>query len=1149
MPFRYRNNFYRWLLPVFVLLLALAMNHVAAEEWRPTTGPEGGEVSAIIFDPAAPDTMYLKTSEGVKKSVDAGVTWSAANQGLGRLPLHFLVMDPMNSSVLYAGASDRSYRSTDAGATWTPFTEVAAKSLVIQPGAPGIMFATTDSQSYRTSDGGVSWQPMAGLPASPGGYLLSLAPSDPNVLYAASLYSRIYKSSDSGLSWTALGQLTSEHSIDLRYITVDPKTAMTVYAGGVAFGPGLPSFHYKSVTGGASWSLIRGGLPTANGMVTGQIVFDPVSATTLYSGSEEGIYRSLDDGGTWTLVSTELPLQRLVKSAVQTIAFSPANPRLIFLGLNATGGPSLYRSVDGGVSWQYLPTGLRGSTISTLWMGGSGRSTLFAGISGGGVFRSDDRGGVWSLKAAGLPKGAAVNALAGPISQSNVVYAATTEGVFKTVDSGVGWMPTSSGLSPGTVVAIATHPYSPDVVYAATLSGVFKSINGGATWLASSSGMPGTAGGAEPPQFDVGSLAVDPSNPAVVYAAGSGGEYASVFKSIDGGETWRASAVGMASPPTDGNPSSFPSIKHLVVAKSAPQTIYALGSQELFRSPDGGSSWIRVTTPGSFTTLHAIAVGPVAHGTIYLARTDHADAVTNQVCGSVIRSEDAGQSWGSPGEGTPCQPASALLVDEYAHETVYAGFEFAGVYKRVASSTVTVSGGEVYVLADTRPVQLDEGGTVNISPQYPADVAGSVISLPASGSASLQMYGSERFRLRVSGPTAQLQLLDGSTPAMRVLSGIVLIDSASVGALPLLDVGMPSGSSGLVASGQVVSSGTTGAVVEASALGDGFTLLTVRDGTILLPCGALCPAAGEPVRPGQMLVFSAEQALMGPEGQLRRLQMLLPTVDLQGLGAVASTLDVPRLANAQPARALGAQLTDSLPGLLADLLGGVSTLQAYGDTGAVGLQSGSVLVGALPIGMPTFVPGVSDGAVMEPNGNLRTVFRNISMEFAPMVAQMGALSAALSGIDPQSRILVRASGAWQVQLATSTLSMRPSWFSLPGPAPINPTFATDETGQLIFIDSQGRRSALYPALADADRLLAALRTLDPNAQLAVQPDGEAWALFHGQQYWLVPRADLTSVPPSRVGEQIWEEGSGSTRVLWMQLDDGLAQSLSIRTYP
>ena len=166
-----------------------------------------------------------------------------------------------------------------------------------------------------------------------------------------------------------------------------------------------------------------------------------------------------------------------------------------------------------------------------------------------------------------------------------------------------------------------------------------------------------------------------------------------------------------------------------------------------------------------------------------------------------------------------------------------------------------------------------------------------------------------------------------------------------------------------------------------------------------------------------------------------------------------------------------------------------------------------------------------------------------------MVAQMGALSAALSGIDPQSRILVRASGAWQVQLATSTLSMRPSWFSLPGPAPINPTFATDETGQLIFIDSQGRRSALYPALADADRLLAALRTHDPNAQLAVQPDGEAWALFHGQQYWLVPRADLTSVPPSRVGEQIWEEGSGSTRVLWMQLDDGLAQSLSIRTYP
>lgn len=1092
--------------------------------------------------------MYLKTSEGVRKSVDGGVIWSVSAAGLGQRPLTFLVMDPRNSSLLYAGAADGVFRSTDAGATWAPFSDVAVRSLVLHPQRSGVMLASASSASYRSSDGGASWQPMAGLPASDRGYLLTLAPSDPDVVYASSEYLRLYKSTDAGLTWIALSPLTSEYSFNLRYVAVDPKTAMTVYVGATPIIPGMPAFHYKSVNGGASWTLLRGGLPTFNGSVTGQIAFDPLSPTTLYSGSIGGIYRSSDDGDSWTLTGAELPARDRVEQPIQVISFNPVNPRVVYVGVKTEGGPTLYRSTDGiGSPWVLLQAGIRGSTVTTLF---SSDSALFAGSAGGvSVFRSNDQGTTWAPYAQGLPPGAVVNSLAGKIGVADVLYVATSMGVFKRTDGASAWDAASSGLPAEAGVAVAVHPANSSVVYAATVSGVYKSTDGAASWVPASNGLPAPMqGGGQDMPFAITSLAVDPSNSSVVYVAGGGGGAASarVYKSRDGGASWQASGSGITTQQASGG-ESVPFITRFSISPSAPQTLYALGSAYLFRSRDGGSNWTRVAIPEN-RSLSAIAVDAVNPDIVYVGNTAY-NSTFNKACSSILRSEDGGQTWGAPGVGTPCEAVvQAIVVDRGVTDTVYAGLEGAGVYKWVTRSAVNVGSGELYLLADARPVQLANGSTVNVSPQSPADAAGSVISLPATGTARLQLYGSSFSTLLMSGPNAKVQVLDGSMAAIRLLSGTAVIDSASKGPLTLLDVGTPSGSQGLVASGQVVSSGAGGAVVEASALGDASTLFTVLAGTITSPCGALCPV-GVSTQPTQMLVYAAERALQGPDGQLRRLQIVLPMFDLQTLGSVTWAFDVPQLAGARPTRALGTGLIEPLPSLLATLLGGVAQLQGFSDAGAVLMQVGAAKVGALPVGLPTVTVRVPDGARIAPNGNLHTVHRGIAMEFAPMVPQMNALVTALREIDAQSQIKVLAGGAWKFQLAASTLIVRPSWFSVPGTAPERPSFSTDEARRSVFVDAQGQRSTLYPALADADRLLTALSALDANAQIAVQPDGATWAKLHGQQYWLTPNAELVPVPTSRTGDLIWDEGSGASRVLWMQVGEGMAQSMGVRVYP
>ena len=148
----------------------------------------------------------------------------------------------------------------------------------------------------------------------------------------------------------------------------------------------------------------------------------------------------------------------------------------IFAG-TAGCGTGVYRSTDNGDSWTLVNTGLTSTDVAALASDGS---NIFAGTrsimgQGGGMFRSTDNGDTWTEQNTGF---AARDVNAVVLNEAGYIFTGTAGGVFRSINDAEGWSNVSSGLVPpgGNVWALAID--SEGFLFAGTGgAGVFRSVN------------------------------------------------------------------------------------------------------------------------------------------------------------------------------------------------------------------------------------------------------------------------------------------------------------------------------------------------------------------------------------------------------------------------------------------------------------------------------------------------------------------------------------------------------------------------------------------------------------------------------------------------------------------------------------------------
>src|SRR5262252_3099635 len=328
---------------------------------------------------------------------------------------------------------------------------------------------------------------------------------------------------------------------------------------------------------------------------------------------------------------------------VSDIVIDPRNPFVFYVGLGHGG---VFKTNDNGVTFQpifdkqsMLSTGalaVAPSDSDVVWVGTGEANDRNSSDWGDGVYRSTDGGETWQN--VGLKDSRAIARIVVDPKNPEIAYVAAMgnlwkdggeRGLFKTTDAGKSWKlilhaqsphdaqtgcgdvamdPTNSQILYAALYARQRTPWSfssgPSVTGGEDVGGIFKSIDGGASWKKLGGGLPGQTG-------RIG-LAVSASNPKVVmavvqsYEGGIGSlddlrsKSGGVFRSETGGETWtRMSAM-------DPRPFYFSQIR---VDPANDQRVYLLGFA-LFVSDDAGRNFREDLTEKTHPDHHALAIQP-----------------------------------------------------------------------------------------------------------------------------------------------------------------------------------------------------------------------------------------------------------------------------------------------------------------------------------------------------------------------------------------------------------------------------------------------------------------------------------------------------------------------------------------------------------
>jgi photosystem II stability/assembly factor-like uncharacterized protein len=509
-----------------------------------------------------------------------------------------------------------------SGLQWRLIGPFRGGRVIAVAGVPGtstaFYFGLVGGGVWQTTDAGVVWKPIFdGQPAASIG-ALTVAPSDPKIIYAGTGESDIrsnlssgdgvYKSTDGGQTWSNIGLLDSRQ---ISRIVVDPKNADIVYVGalGHAYGPNSERGVYRSTDGGASWTKVLDQGPDigvsdlAIATEDSKLLF----ATTWRSrrptwstyapldGPGGGLFRSQDTGQSWSrLTGNGLPEGDWGRAAV---AVSP-NGKRVYVLISNTKNPGLYRSDDGGNTWTLQNDDRR--LTSRAWYFGNitvdpnNPDVIY--VPNVALYRSEDGGKTISVLR-GAPGGDDYHQIWVDPKDSSRMILGTDQGATISLDYGQTW---SSWYNQPTAqfYHVITDDQFPYVVY-----GTQQDSGSAAVRSRTDSGQITPRDWFPASGSESGYIAPDPKDPNILYVSGTYGDVVrfNVRTSFSQDITpWPMSNFGV-----DINARKYrdPWTPVLLISSFDKKTLY-LGTQYVMKTLDGGLHWEIISPDLTGSTQH-----------------------------------------------------------------------------------------------------------------------------------------------------------------------------------------------------------------------------------------------------------------------------------------------------------------------------------------------------------------------------------------------------------------------------------------------------------------------------------------------------------------------------------------------------------------
>lgn len=411
----------------------------------------------------------------VWRSEDGGASWSITHEGpLGQVVYSYgyyfgeIRVSPADADEVYVLGVPL-VKSEDGGKTWSSVqgrsVHVDHQSMWINPEHPDNVIIGNDGGADISYDGGKTWMKLDAQPLGQF-YTVNVDMAEPYNVYGG-LQDNGTIRCPSNNRWKSGANCRRINGGDGMYVTVDPRDNKTTYTGS--------QFGYYVRLGDGKREEVRPraafGDPVLRYNWNAPVILSPHNADVVYFGANR-LYRSMDQGETWTAISDELSRSKnrgdVPFGTLTTLSESPSKFGLIWAG---TDDGQVWVTEDGGVSWNDVASKLpEDRWVSRVEASAHQLQRAYVALNGyrdddieAYVYRTDNLGRTFKDISRGLPR-EAVNVIREDPMNENILYVGTDRGVYVSTNGGDSWSSLSGGLPKVPVHDLVIHPRERELV-------------------------------------------------------------------------------------------------------------------------------------------------------------------------------------------------------------------------------------------------------------------------------------------------------------------------------------------------------------------------------------------------------------------------------------------------------------------------------------------------------------------------------------------------------------------------------------------------------------------------------------------------------------------------------------------------------------